>query len=75
MNPHCGESSVACQLSSVCADHIPDGGSAQGALSRSSPLLHRALEAHAHVPARVENAVHVRLVADDAFRCHEGGIQ
>ena len=64
-----------CRLSSVCADDIPDGGSAQRALSRSAPLLDRALEAHAHVPARVENAVDVRLVADDTFCGHEGGVQ
>ena len=62
-------------LGPVCPDHVPDGGPAERALPCPGPLLHGALEAHAHVAARVQHAVHVRLVADDALGLHEGGVE
>ena len=75
MNPHVERDVDGVQLSSVCANHIPDRGSAQGALSRPAPLLDSTLEAHAHVPAGVEDAVHVRLVADHALGGDERRVQ
>ena len=62
-------------LSSVGADHVPDGCPAQRALPGPSPLLDGALEAHAHVAAGVEDAVHVRLVADHALCGDERRVQ
>ena len=44
-------------LSSVGSDHVPDGGTAEGALAGAVKLLHGAAEAHAHVPAAVQHTV------------------
>ena len=60
-------------LSSVGSDHVPDGGTAEGALAGAVKLLHGAAEAHAHVPAAVQHTVHVGLVAHHAFVLHHAG--
>merc|ERR1711994_713374 len=51
----------------VSPDDVPDGCPAEGALPSLGPLLHGALEAHAHVAAGVEDAVHLGLEADHAL--------
>ena len=66
---HVGEASRP-----VRPDDVPDGGPAEGALPCLGPLLDGALEAHAHVAAGVEDAVHVGLVADHALCGDERGV-
>ena len=52
---------------SVCPDDVPDGLSAHGTLPRLGPLVDGALEAHAHVATRVEDAVNLTLIADNTL--------
>ena len=54
-------------LGSVSSDDISDGLSAQWAFPSLRPLMHSALEAHAHVSTGVEDTVHLTLTADDTL--------